>query len=60
MTARPSGVWNVRRAARVIEESKHEHEAALLIDGDIATIANAMDGVQQARLELLHAAPLPE
>ena len=49
VTARPSGRREVARVAgRVIEEHEAEHEAALLVDGDEAPVADARHEVDQA------------
>src|SRR6267142_362796 len=47
-----------RVAAHVIEEDEAEDEPALLVDGDVAPIANARHEVQESRLELFPATPL--
>ena len=45
-------------AGGVVEERERDDDAALLIDGDVAAVADAGDEVQEARLELFLAAPL--
>ena len=47
-----------RLAAHVIEKDEAEDQPALLVDRDVAPIANARHEVQESRLELLPAAPL--
>src|SRR6185369_2190198 len=47
-----------RVAGRVVEEAESEHEAALLVHCDESPVADPRDEVQEARLELLEAAPL--
>src|SRR5690606_24302925 len=47
-----------RGSARMVEESEGKGQAALLVDGHKAAVADAVYEVDQARLELLHAAPL--
>src|SRR5690606_38888342 len=47
-----------RVAAGMVEEHEREHDAAFLVHGNEAAVADAMHEVDQARLELLEAAPL--
>jgi hypothetical protein len=44
----------------VVEEAEREHEAPFLVDRDESPVADSRDEVQEAGLELLEAAPLPE